>query len=234
MGDEQDAMLCLLHHFNGRWPVENGAWNEGILPSVREFVTGLAADVPVHLELRTHNTVAFAAGYALDSKAGIEVYPVQVGGGRQVWQPLTAVPTDDPLWERGRVEMGDGSDLAFAISVTHEIADDVVGYARDHMPEIGQVIPLRVLPKPSPTAVRDGTHAFQLAQSAIALARAAQGTVPRGGRVHLFAAAPAGLLFFMGQLARVLGPCCIYEHDFDRVRPLPYECSGIFPSPNGA
>jgi len=234
MGDEQDAILCLLDHFDGRWPVPGGGWNEEILPAVRAFLNDLPTDAPVHLELRGHNTVAFGAGYVLDSKAGVEVYPVQIGGGRQVWQPLTTAPAEDQLWKTDVIEVGDGPELALTISVTHDIAGDVLEHARDHVPEVGRVITLGILPQPSSTAVRDGTHAFQLAQSAIAAARAAQATTARGARVHLFAAAPACLLFFIGQHARVLGPCCIYEHDFDRVRPLAYERSGIFPHPNGA
>lgn len=232
MPEEHDTVLCLLNRFDGRWPVEDVTWNDTILPSVQAFLNEIPTDAPVHLELRAHGTIAFGAGYVLDSKAGIEVYPVQVGSGRQVWRPETADPATTRLWESHMVEVGDGPALALAISVTHDIARDVIDHVRAHVPEVGRVMTLNVLPGPSSSAVRDGTHAFQLAQTLIAQARAAQDGVPRGARLHLFAAAPAGLLFFAGQHARVLGPCCIYEHDFERARPLAYERSGFFPYPN--
>lgn len=226
MSEEVEELLCLLEHFEDRWPREDHSWNDTILPRVRKFLQKLPQDRPVHLTVRGHNTIAFAAGYSLDPKAGVEVYPVQVTGERQVWQPLSGV-VEEEVWTAETVKMGEGADIALAIGVTHDVVDDAVRYVRDNVQQVGLVIALRVLPAPSFSSIRDGTHASRLAQRAVAAARSAKDR-QRGAVTHLLAAAPAGFMFFLGQHARVLGRCRLYEHDFSETRQLAYEASADF------
>lgn len=227
MSEEVDELLCLLEHFDDRWPIDDHGWRGAIIPRVREFLRTLPQDQPVHLTVRAHNTIAFAAGYTLHSKAGVEVYPVQVGGAHQIWQPLARAHDGTEVWAVEKIGVGEGADIALAIGVTHEIMDEVVRFARQDLNHVGRVVGLRVHPAPGPSAIRDGTHANQLAQSAVALTKAAKDG-QRGAVVHVFAAAPAGFMFFLGQNAHALGRCRLYEHDFSETQPLPYESSADF------
>jgi hypothetical protein len=76
--------------------------------------------------------------------------------------------------------------------------------------------------------VGGGDHALELTQQLVP--RAARRTpAERAGTLHLFAAAPNALLFYLGQLAHGLGRTTMYEYDFDSLRPGAYTSSLTFP-----
>jgi hypothetical protein len=230
MPEETDQHLCLLEHFDGRWPRAENGWESSILPAIVSFATGLDRDRPVHVLVSAHNTVAFAVGYALDSKSGIEAYPVQVSGARSLWDPSSGPRGPEQPWELAEHEGNSlGADLGVAISITHHIDEEVLRYVKECRPEIGRVVALRVLPAVGYAAVRGGAHAHQLAEAAIAAVRSSLQNSERGARVHIFASTPAGFMFLLGQRAHVLGPCALYEHDFQRERQFAYHPSASFP-----
>lgn len=105
-------------------------------------------------------------------------------------------------------------DMAVALSATHEVLEQVLEYLDEARLPVGRVLHAAVHPEPAPTAVRDGAHALRLAQT---LGRAIRSRTPaeRRGTLHLFAAAPNGLLLFLGQLAPAFGPVQIYEYDLE-------------------
>ncbi len=63
--------------------------------------------------------------------------------------------------------------------------------------------------------VAGGAHAAALAEQIAAVLRHEKETDPDTA-VHIFAAAPNSLLFYLGQHHQGIAPCVVYEFDFDR------------------
>ncbi len=76
--DDTDAMLDLLQWFNGRSIRFPELWQQQIYPAVEGFLSRtLRPGQRCHIHLHTHASIAFAAGYCLDSKSGIDVAVIQ-------------------------------------------------------------------------------------------------------------------------------------------------------------
>jgi SMODS-associated and fused to various effectors sensor domain len=213
--EDEGDLLDLVPLFHAR-DIRTGVdWNVDVAPLIAEFLeTRVQANETYRIFLDAHNAIAFAAGWDL-AHAGAEVIPMQRTGPVVVPWPSGGAAPDGPLWESWEQDMPSaGADIAVALSVTHDVRSDVEAFANAHLPSVGRIVGLTV-PSPSPTAVRDGAHAHGLAQAAIAHIAAVRKPEERGARVHLFAAAPNGLIFFLGRLGRGLGPTTVYEFDFD-------------------
>jgi hypothetical protein len=191
------------------------------------------------LHLSAHMSIAFACGYLLDPKTGVDVVPVQRTSGKQEWRP--AVDPDvvrrslpDELWECHATPLHEGGkDLVVASSATLDVLDDVEAYAHDSIPTAGRVLHFEVRPGASRTSVRNGTHALLLAEELLARVMKVRTPAERSGTVHLFAAAPVGLVFFVGRLSRGLGRCVLYEYDFEGNALGAYAPSLVLPPPAG-
>ncbi len=214
--DATDNLLCLARHFDGRRLKDGISWDQ-IYTEVETFLRRSATNsCPHHIHLPTHGTIAFAAGYCLDTKSGVNIVPVQPTlSGRAIWRPDGTNPSDGMLWQFATVQTtGNGHELAVAVSVTHDILDDTVKYIRNHLPQVGRVLHLRQT-TPGVNSIKDGSHAFCLAQNLISAIRTARNEDGSGLNLHLFWAAPNAFVFFVGQMARNLGPCRLYEHDLE-------------------
>ncbi len=110
-----------------------------------------------------------------------------------------------------------------------DISGDVQHFIAQHLPHTRRMLLFRVGHIAANTAVQDGAHARHLATSLVGHIRATRTLAERQHTMHLFAAAPNGLLFFVGQLARNLGSCLLYEYDFDRAAPGAYRPSMEIP-----
>jgi hypothetical protein len=217
--DETDATLCLLHHFNGRYPKSTGIWDDVIAPEVAAFLRGhVKPSQPCHIRLQTHGTIAFLAGWELDPKSGVNIAPVQDSiTGRHVWRPTTVSPEDEKrysTWEviSTQLEPTDGLDTILALSATHDVEKDVLVYAKKSLKRARRLFHFR-LPALGSACVVDGTHAQVLAQSVVEVVRNSIRGGP--GVIHVFFAAPNGLAFFVGRLARGLGQIVLYEFDYE-------------------
>ena len=78
--DETDEYLCLLKYFEGRTVRRAEAWNNNILPDVVGFLRRcVKPGLRYLLHIPVHGSVAFAAGWCLDSKSGADVALIQPG-----------------------------------------------------------------------------------------------------------------------------------------------------------
>lgn len=235
MEDETEAMLDLVSSFEGRFIRERERWPQEIFPQVHDFLSKYARTTkPYHLLLDTHTSIAFAAGYCLEIKSGANVIPVQrVRNGREVWQPLPEGSASSYLgWDRSDFSTASKEhDAAIAISVTHDVFGDVQDFVATELPQVSRILHCRIAPQPGNASVCDGAHAAQLAQALAALLKQ-RSRDERAGTLHIFAAAPNGFMFFLGQLARGFGACVIYEYDFESSAPGAYHASLSFPPPS--
>jgi hypothetical protein len=220
MESERAEVLDLRKYFggpNGRYIQEPAWWQTKIFPELRAFLAGPAAERrPIHFNFAAHGSIAFAAGYCLEAKSGLDITIRQRGeGGTREWHPRVGVLPDGPLFQDEEDLPGDPNarDVACAIGITQTIAPEVAFYLERSGTRVRRILPVTLAGAPGPSGVRDGLHALALAEDLAERIR--RRTVhERDGMLHLFASAPAALLFFLGQLARAFGPVQLYEHDF--------------------
>lgn len=228
--------VCVAAHFEGRYIRDPASWNESVYANVVEFLQKVVRErVAEEILLECHLTLAYLAGTQLPTKCGLSVAPVQKGPrGREGWRP--GEKTDLlPGWSQSRHDDANGSaDIVVALSVTHAIGEDVRTYCQ----QVGLMPAAFVELVPDngvgPSSILGPDHANKLAVEALTHVRGVRGALGRAARVHLFAAAPTALLFFLGQAAGdLLQPVQLYEHDWEGVRGNLYLPSlSLPPSPN--
>ena len=227
--DETESLLDLVDLFDGRRIRSADLWNGKVGQGIRRYVNESVVptgDCSIHLA--AHSSIAFAAGYELDPKAGIKVSPIQnTSSGRTVW---TAEPTMSAIgcggWRISELEVNPkGREVGLSISVTHSTKEDAPVFAERHLDPLGRLLVLEIEPEVGFASVSNGSHAWELAEGVIRAVRGWDGFRGREGPLHIFSAAPNGLVFFVGRLARSLGPIQLYEHDFDTNAPGAYSAS---------
>ena len=231
MEDDTDVVLDLVPYFEGRTIREPSLWNAEVGPKVVQFLeTNTRLGGAYRLRVDAHTSVAVLSGYALDTKAGVNIALVQkTRSGVEIWDTKQPASLPSQEWEFDWIEGGDaGGDLAVAISVTHDIRGDVAAFLSDAETPIRGTL-TATLPRAGNTVVRDGPHALALAQVLVAELREHR---KRGQVVHLFMAAPNGFSFVLGQHLRPVGPSVVYEFDFESGVPGAYK-AGVALPPEG-
>lgn len=222
MAHRCDVLMDLVPYFDGRFLQADYRWERDVFPQLQTFIEQHARQHE-HLRLRVdaHASIAFAVGRLLNVKSGrrLEIEQRTNGAGIQYWQPGTT--PDAPKLEVS--SRGDLShDIVVALSITHDVANDVMQYCDGAFGSGYQFIDARLGGGPSGVGVVDGGHAWQVAETLAAELR----TRPRDSecRVHFFSAAPNALVFFFAQQLG-LGNVTTYEFDFERTRGGGYQAS---------
>jgi hypothetical protein len=155
--DETDALLCLLTYFEGRRIKSPDLWHSQVFPKLDSFISRTFRTHRLyHLHLHTHASIAFAAGYCLDPKAGVDVSLVQSGlSGRELWRPDTSrAPVSYATWSfSDKPASPHESDTAVALNVTHNVLNDVSAYVAQSLPQVGRIISCTPQVRPGPRTV---------------------------------------------------------------------------------
>lgn len=218
-------ILDFVPLFDGRYIRNEDDWQGRILPALRTAMinAGRSADA-VRLILDAHASLAFAAGSVLNVKSGKRIEIEQRMGGRRFWS-AEDVPTD-AVWPKfsfdEQVHDSGKSDVAVAISLTHDVSQSVHAFVSVHRPHIGRTLRCQPNGGSSQISVRCGRHAWMLAESVVREIRRLRDAGLARGRVHVFIAAPNGFTFFLGQQQKALGPVALYEWDFEGLRGRSY------------
>jgi SMODS-associated and fused to various effectors sensor domain/CHAT domain len=229
LGDRPEKTLDLTGHFHGRRIREYALWSSAVLPELSAFLLeATASRKPLLLDFAAHASLAFAAGYLLESKSGltVSIRQRQLKGGFQDWRSNDGPLPDAPYWKaEGDQDLDSAAkDVAVAVSLTWPVLEDVRHYLdRENLP-IRRILPATLAPEPSSSGVKNGEHALALAQ-ALALRIRARTADERHGTLHLFVSGPNAFLFYLGQLAHGLGRIQLYEFDFDKGTPGGYRPS---------
>lgn len=223
LAHETDDMLGLLKHFNDRAP-KNPRSYEAAAAEVIEFFSDSrrASDLrkrdhALHLDCLL--SLAFAAGYAASRNTGMKVFPIQKPD-MTVWKPEPSSRKEWGTWHAtSHPREASALDVAVGLSVTSSVLRDATSYLdTPGAPAVQALVELQPCPPGSSTprsdasAIIDANHAYQLG---VAFKAELDRWRPPGGCVHLFAAGPAGLMFFLGQHREGLGCVQLYEHDFE-------------------
>jgi hypothetical protein len=213
--DEAADLLDLVPRFHDRALADGVDWDRDVAPRIVAFARErITAGAKYRLYLDAHASIAFAAGWTLHRA---DVVPVQSIQGRLVpWPAEGAAPVGALYRDAAPIDVqgSGGPDIAVALGVTLDVLPAVMAQIAASVPSVGRVVQLTV-PKPSPTSVVDGAHADALAAEALERIRAASRSDGRESRVHLFPAAPNGLVFQLGRRSRLLGRTTVHEFDFE-------------------
>ena len=119
--------------------------------------------------------------------------------------------------------------MALAISVSRQISEDVRYFVGRHLPSVHRLISCSIEPGPGQRAVQNADHARALADALVEHVKALRTAEERTAPLHIFASAPVGFAFFLGQMARGFGRHVLYEFDFEANTPDGYSPSLVFP-----
>lgn len=219
METRNNKTLDLVKYFDGRFIKDRKAWQEVIFPELRTFLLKhLDPRRPLLLDFAAHSSIAFAAGWVLEAKSGLDVRVLQRTSevGERLWAPDDGSADGDYLWlDLPDIAIAQSRpDVALSLAVSRpEVAEHVEEFIRSKNLPVGRIIDATIAPEPGPRSVRGGAHALRLAQ---ALLPRFQRRYPheRAGCLHLFCAGPNALLFYMGQQSRSLGGIALYEFPF--------------------
>lgn len=216
----EDRAMCLslVDKFDGR-NLKNGYdWNNDIYPMLRDFlISNTKNEHAYQVFLDAHASLAFAAGRVLDSKSGINVFPIQKTAGTKLWDVKLSAKRSYSNWRISHEKLEENQfDTALILNVTRPIYNDVIEYIKEQNLSIGRIINCTPNEAGSTNfSIEDGNHAATLANS-IYNAIAQRTTAERRATLHIFAAAPNAFMFFLGQISRGFGKCVLYEYDFDQ------------------
>ena len=233
---EEDTlhMLDLVPYFEGRYIKSKELWNSEVAWKISKFVSNsvISSGNCCHIRLEAHSSIAFAVGYELDPKAGMEASVIQNSlTGRQVWDlDASSSVSDASPWVVSNIDLGStGNELAVVLSVTHAIEGAVRKYVHAELPQIGCLKVFTIGPQVGATSIQNGVHAWQMAEEVIRQVEKSFGEGDKEGPIHIFNSSPNGLVFLLGRLARGLGPIQLYEHDFEQGTDVKYFSSISLP-----
>lgn len=224
MEARNDHVLDLAKYFdpdspNSRFIKDKAWWQEKVFPDLRAFLLkSIDEHRPLLLDFAAHSSIAFAAGWLLEPKSGLDVRVRQrtVNDGEFEWSPTDGREPEGCLWQNlPDVELDAlAPDVAAALSVSQpDVSKDVEKYIRSSQGcPIGRIVDAAV-PEPGPRSVRGGAHSLRLAQALISSVRQRR-PHERNGRLHFFCSAPNAFVFYLGQLASSLGRIVLYEFPF--------------------
>jgi hypothetical protein len=205
---------------------------EDVFPRLQAFLMTAASERgPIEMNLAAHASIAFAAGYCLGAKSGLDITIRQRGrAGVRLWRGESISLPEEPLWQEEGEKPGrsGAADVALAVSISRDVRRDVDAYLSRSGLKVRRILTASLLPMPGFEGVRDGAHALQLAQSLSSKIQS-RTLKEREGVLHLFASAPNAVLFFLGQLCRGLGRIQLYEHDLDSPTAGAYRPSILLP-----
>lgn len=223
--EETESCLSLLSRFDGRYIKEGYDWNIDIYEELKEFLhTNTNNKQAYQIFLDTHASIAFAVGRILNSKSGINVFPIQKSAtnGIVLWEVKFSTKSNYSSWNITHEKLNENKlDSALILNVTRNIYDDVVRFITENNISIGRII--NCMPNEIGStnfSIEDGNHAALLANSVYSAI--AQRTIEeRRATLHIFASAPNAFMFFLGQNSIGFGKCILYEYDFEQR----YSCS---------
>ena len=226
VGAAPEDTLLLTDDFRQRYLQADHEWQRDIRPKVETFLrTSVKKSAKLRLILDAHASIAFLAGAVLDLKSGVETQLVQKGRvGSRTWH------ADDGSTSRGGSfdiveEMLDGKrDIAIAINVSQLATAQARSYVTAQLPRVGRLISFALSGGPGQQNIAGGEHAAALAEQISNYVRTVTANNP-DAVLHIFAAAPNSLLFYLGQHHQAIAPCTVYEFDFDRLMHKTYQPS---------
>ena len=217
VGAAPEDTLLLTDDFRQRYLQADREWQRDIRPKVETFLrTSVKKSAKLRLILDAHASIAFLAGAVLDLKSGVETQLVQKGRvGARTWRADDGSAAKGGCFDVAEEQLGGGRNIAVAISVSQPTTTQARAYVGAQLPEVGRLISFTLPTGPGQQSVAGGGHAAALAEQISNHVRTVRADDP-DAVIHIFAATPNSLLFYLGQHHQAIAPCIVYEFDFDR------------------
>lgn len=228
VGAAPENTLLLTDHFRQRYLQDDREWQRDIRPMVEAFLRdAVKKSANLRLILDAHASIAFLAGAVLDLKSGVQTHLVQKGRvGARTWRADDGTAAKGARFDVVDEPVGAGREIAIAISVSQPAAAQARAYVRTRLPAVGTLIAFAIPTGPGQQSVTGGAHAAALAEQISNHLRIVKADDP-DAVVHIFAACPNGVLFYLGQQHQGIAPCIVYEFDFDRRAHKTYQPSFV-------
>lgn len=228
VGAAPDDTLLLVDQFRERYLRDDRDWQADIRPRVEAFLlAAVKRSAQLRLVLDAHASIAFLAGSVLDLKSGVEVDLVQKGRvGSRTWRASDGTQESGSAFTVTTRQVGSGAEIALAISVSQSTEAQTLAYVKARLPAVGKIVQFSLPAGPGGQTVAGGGHAAALAEQVSNAVRALKVEDP-DAMVHIFAACPNALMFFLGQQHRAMAPCIVYEFDLDRRGDKTYQPSFV-------
>ena len=205
------------HRFGGlqHREAKTADWQERLLPSLNDVTKAIQRFVP-HRRLVAHGLcclpAATALGYHLMATAGIDIAWEQrmTDGSTQPWS-LRDVPEDCGFSSSNVDGSVDATDLAVLVSVNNDVSQAVAASSHETGP-FRAYVHIKRTDSPLGVVLNTPGQATDLARKTVTAVRKIRTEYRITGRIHLFAAVPAGLAMLVGQLLNTMGPVQTYEH----------------------
>lgn len=190
VGAAPENTLLLTDDFRQRYLQDGREWQRDIRPKVEKFLrASVKSSARLRLILDAHTSIAFLAGAVLDLKSGVETQLVQKGRvGTKTWRADDGSAANGGRFEVSEERLGDGRDIAVAISISQVATAQAQAYAAS-LSEVGKLTSFAFPTGPGQQSVAGGEHAAALAEQIsnhVRMARAGD----TDGVVHIFAAEP--------------------------------------------
>lgn len=215
---EVESHLDLVDFFDGRFLKDNASWeeiNDKIINYSREK---LNKDTEYKIMLPTHFSIAFLGGRALNTKSGIKTIVVQnTLDGKSLWGIKQGCDDAyDVLQVKQSVLDESIHDSAIVVGITNDIEQDVREYIEEEKIMVGKMY-YCMIDKPGNNAILDGKHAWQITEQLNNIL-GQRSLKEKRGKIHIFYAGPASIMFNLGKLSLSYGQIQFYEYDFQRRR----------------
>ena len=218
--------LSLTGEFRERYIREDRSWQHDIRPKIEQFLTDMVKLSPrLRLILDAHASIAFLSGAVLDFKSAVGIELVQKGRvGAQTWLPNDGSDEQGARLVENVQHLGNGREFAIGLGITQPVEAQSRAYIERELPNVGTMALFTRPAGPGQRSVLGGGHAAALAEQVSNWLRVAKTNNP-DAIVHIFAACPNSLLFYLGQHHQGIAPVVIYEFDFDRQAHRTYQPS---------
>jgi len=228
VGATPDNTLSLAGDFRQRYLQDGRDWQKDIRPKVEQFLRdAVKKSAKLRFIMDAHASIAFLAGSVLDLKSAVQTELVQKGRvGARVWRADDGSATAAARFAVEEEKVGSGPDLAVAVSVAQPVLVQARAYVTAKLPAVGRIVSFNLPSGPGQQSVVGGGHAAVLAEQISNYVRDITADNP-DAMVHIFAAAPNSLLYFLGQHHQAIAPCIVYEYDFDRKAHRSYQPSFV-------
>lgn len=228
VGAADENTLFLTDEFRQRYLRDDIEWQRDIRPKVEQFLQNVVRrSRDLRLIMDAHASIAFLAGAVLDLKSGIGVELVQKGrAGTRVWRVDDQSAKAGAKFDVTTRSLGAGRAIAVGIGVSRAVDAGVLPYVSSQLSDVGKYLSFALPSGAGQQVIAGGEHASELADQVANAVRDIKAS-DVDAVVHIFAACPNSLLFFLGQHHRGIAPCVVYEFDFDRLGNKTYQPSFV-------
>ncbi len=209
--------------------IEGCQWNKEIIDTIDHFkCTSLVMNKQYELHFSTHLSIAFYLGYVLNSKQGYHIFPMQRNVMTNETECWTSDSSDRKRYPTGELvirEEGNGIDSVLVLGFPNNIMDAVKDYFQENPITYSKVFEYQYdSDENGEKFIENGNHAWSIVNY-ICNELDRRTLQEKRGTLHIFAKAPAAMMFMLGQKASSFGKVQMYEYDFDKTNTCTYSPS---------